>query len=117
MIIIKMQGGLGNQLFLYGLYRELLFLGREVKIDDVAGFEDDPLREPVLSKLGISYENADKSEICEMRDSYMDPLSRIRRKIFGRKNKDYYEPLDGNFDESVLETDDKKRNYCRNSSA
>ncbi|SHI03252.1 Glycosyl transferase family 11 [Butyrivibrio fibrisolvens DSM 3071] len=106
MIIIKMQGGLGNQLFLYGLYKELLFLGREVKMDNNAGFIEDPLRDPVLSKLGISYDLAEDKEIRKMRDSYMDPLSRIRRKLTGRKNKDYYEALDGNFDETVLKADD-----------
>lgn len=106
MIIIKMQGGLGNQLFLYGLYKELLYLGREVKMDNISGFEDDPQRSPSLYKLGISYDIAEDGEIRTMRDSYMDPLSRIRRKITGRKNKDYYEALDGNFDEHVLKADD-----------
>ena len=106
MIIIKMQGGLGNQLFLYGLYKELLYLGKEVKMDNVAGFEEDQLRDPCLDKLGISYEIATDNEIRTMRDSFMDPISRIRRKLTGRKNKDYYEPLDGNFDKSVLEMDD-----------
>ncbi len=106
MIIIKMQGGLGNQLFLYGLYKELLFLGREVAMDNVAGFEEDPLRDPCLSKLGISYDIASDKQIRTMRDSFMDPISRIRRKLTGRKNKDYYEPLDGNFDKTVLDTDD-----------
>lgn len=106
MIIIKMQGGLGNQLFLYGLYKELLYLGKKVKMDNVSGFEEDLQRDPALYKLGISYDIADDSEIRTMRDSFMDPISRIRRKLTGRKNKDYYESLDGNFDESVLKADD-----------
>ena len=33
MDIIRMEGGLGNQLFQYALYRQLQFMGRTVKMD------------------------------------------------------------------------------------
>lgn len=103
MIIIKLQGGLGNQLFLYGLYRNLERLGRDVKLDIESGFECDELRSPCLDGMKLKYEVATRKEIIAIRDSYMDILSRIRRKITGRKTFDYYEPEDGNFDPKVLE--------------
>ena len=103
MIIIKLQGGLGNQLFLYGLYKNLKHLKRDVKMDIESGFEEDKLRVPCLKSMGLDYEVATRDEIVAIRDSYMDIFSRIRRKITGRKTFDYYEPEDGNFDPRVLE--------------
>ena len=41
MIIIQLSGGLGNQMFQYALYKQLKALGREVKIDDVKGYEEE----------------------------------------------------------------------------
>lgn len=105
MIIIKLQGGLGNQLFLYGLYKNLVRLGKEVKMDIESGFEGDKLRTPCLQSLGLEYTIATEDEVIEIRDSYMDLFSRIRRKIFGRRTFDYFEPSDGNFDSKVLEMD------------
>ena len=103
MIIIKLQGGLGNQLFLYGLYRYLKRLGRDVKMDNESGFEGDELRSPCLDSIGLEYAIATRDEVTDIRDSYMDIFSRIRRKLFGRRTFDYYEPEDGNFDPKVLE--------------
>ncbi len=102
MIIIKLQGGLGNQLFLYSLYKNLKHLGRDVKMDIESGFEGDELRNPCLEGIGLEYVIATRDEITDIRDSYMDIFSRIRRKIFGRRTFDYYEPEDGNFDPKVL---------------
>ena len=102
MVIIKMKGGLGNQLFQYALYLELKSRGREVKIDDITGFRDDAQRNPALGVLGIKYNRATMDEYIEITDSYMDMASRIRRKLTGRKTLEYNEK-DGNFDEAVLE--------------
>lgn len=103
MIIIKLQGGLGNQLFLYGLYKNLEHLGSDVKMDIESGFEGDELRIPCLKSMGLNYKVATMDEIIAIRDSYMDIFSRIRRKITGRKTFDYFEPEDGNFDPKVFE--------------
>ena len=48
MIIIRLQGGLGNQMFQYALYRSLKAHGKEVKIDDVSGYEHDEKRVVML---------------------------------------------------------------------
>ena len=105
MIIIQLKGGLGNQMFQYALYRELLHRGKEVKIDDVTGFEHDKLRIPVLDRFGIEYEKATPEEVVAITDSRMDIFSRIRRKLTGRKTKEIVE-VEGIFDPQILELDE-----------
>ncbi|WP_026506855.1 alpha-1,2-fucosyltransferase [Butyrivibrio sp. MC2013] len=106
MIIIKLQGGLGNQLFIYALYKSLLAMGRQVKIDEVSRMQTDKQRVPLLDKLGLDVVSATDDEVRAMRDAYMDPYHRIRRKIFGRKSKDYFEPADGNYSARIKDLDD-----------
>lgn len=91
MVIIQLAGGLGNQMFQYALYLELKSLGREVKIDDVSGFVQDTQRNPALAPFGITYERPDKKELQKMLDSSMLPWHRVRRKLFGRHKKAYFE--------------------------
>ena len=105
MVIIRMKGGLGNQMFQYALYRQLQAMGREVKMDDMTGFREDLQRNPALSVFGINYEKATQEEVTEATDSYMDFFSRVRRKLFGRKTLEY-EERDGNFDPMVLQMKD-----------
>lgn len=91
MVIIQLAGGLGNQMFQYALYLQLKDLGREVKIDDVSGFVQDTQREPALAPFGITYERPAKRELQKMLDSSMLPWHRVRRKLFGRQKKSYFE--------------------------
>ncbi len=106
MIIIRMMGGLGNQMFQYALYLQLKALGKEVKIDDVYGFRDDEQRNPVLEAMyGITYDKATDLEVTDITDAHLDLMSRIRRKIFGRKSKEYMEET-GIFDPKVFEFED-----------
>lgn len=102
MIIIQLKGGLGNQMFQYALYLALKKRGREVKIDDETGFENDKLRTPVLSGWGIEYDRATKEEIIKITDSRTDFWSRVRRKLTGRKTFRIDE-TSGMFDPSILE--------------
>ena len=104
MIIIQLKGGLGNQMFQYALYKELLSRGKEVKIDDVTGFVDDKLRIPVLQRFGIEYDRATKAEVVKITDSKMDIFSRIRRKLTGRKTFRIDEES-GKFNPEILELD------------
>lgn len=69
MVIIRMKGGLGNQMFQYALYCELEYLGRQVKMDDVTGFRNDRQRDPALSVFGTDYQRATqrKSRTLPMR--------------------------------------------------
>lgn len=91
MVIIQLAGGLGNQMFQYALYLQLKSLGREVKIDDVAGFVEDEQRTPALSPFGIVYERPTEEELRRMLDSSPMLWNKVRRKLFGRHKKAYFE--------------------------
>lgn len=105
MVIIQLAGGLGNQMFQYALYLQLKGLGREVKIDDVSGFVQDAQREPALAPFGITYDRPGKKELEKMLDSSMLPWHRVRRKLFGRHKKAYFEESKL-FIPKILEWDD-----------
>ena len=89
MLVIKLQGGLGNQLFLYGLYEQLKYIGRSVKIDDESGYLYDRFRKPVLNYLGVSYEKATRRDVQILQDAQTDFYHILRRKLFGRSNREY----------------------------
>ena len=105
MIIIQLAGGLGNQMFQYALYLQLKSLGKDVRIDDVAGFVQDSQRDPALKPFGISYERASRKELVQMLDSSLMPWSRIRRKLCGRKKKSYFEE-DKRYHSEIMTWDD-----------
>ncbi len=91
MVIIQLAGGLGNQMFQYALYLQLKSLGREVKIEDVSGFAQDEQRKPALAPFGITYDRPTKKELERMLDSSALPWQRVRRRLFGRHKKAYFE--------------------------
>ncbi|MCM1153957.1 MAG: alpha-1,2-fucosyltransferase [Roseburia sp.] len=91
MIVIQMAGGLGNQMFQYALYKQLTAMGKTVKMDDEAGFREDEQRAPALAAFGITYERATRREIMQMTDSSPALTARVRRKLFGRHKKSYFE--------------------------
>ena len=105
MIIVQLAGGLGNQMFQYALARRLMSMGRNVKIDDRAGFEQDLQRNPALSVFGISYERPQEEELRRMLDSDPALWCKVRRKLCGRKKKSYFEETK-RFLPQVLEWDD-----------
>lgn len=105
MIIVQLAGGLGNQMFQYALARRLMSMGRNVKIDDRAGFEQDLQRNPALSVFGISYERPQEEELRRMLDSDPAVWCKVRRKLCGRKKKSYFEETK-RFLPQVLEWDD-----------
>ncbi len=105
MNIIRMSGGIGNQMFQYALYLKLVSLGKDVKFDDVTEYELDNARPIMLSVFGIEYPKATREELVEMTDASMDFLSRVRRKLLGRKSGEYHE-ASIDFDEKVLEAED-----------
>lgn len=104
MIIIRMTGGLGNQMFQYALYLKLRAMGKEVKMDDFTEYEGREARPLSLWAFGIEYDRASREELCRMTDGFLDPVSRIRRKLFGRKSLEYMEK-DCNFDPEILNRD------------
>lgn len=101
MNIIRMTGGLGNQMFQYALYLKLCSMGKEVKFDDVAEYQVPDARPIMLWVFGISYPKASAVEINQITDGFLKLSHRIRRKLFGRRSLEYHEK-DCNFDEQVL---------------
>lgn len=71
MIIIKVMGGLGNQMQQYALYEKFRALGREAKLD-ISWFEDEKQQEKVLARRklelrqfeGLRFEAASRGD-CE----------------------------------------------------
>lgn len=105
MVLIQLMGGLGNQLFQYALYCKLESLGKNVKIDDFSWFHITKSKGIKLQDLDIEYKKATLEEIKEYEDNFPDFMSRVRRKVFGRKAK-VYDEVALEFDSKVFEIDD-----------
>ncbi len=103
MNIIRMSGGLGNQMFQYALYLKLRSLGKEVKFDDINEYRSEGARPIMLALFGIDYPRATWDEIVEFTDGSMKPVKRIRRKLLGRRAIEYYE--EGFYDSKILTFD------------
>jgi len=103
MNIIRMSGGLGNQMFQYALYLKLRSMGKEVKFDDINEYRGEDARPIVLAVFGIDYPKATWDEITAFTDGSMELKKRIRRNLFGRKAIEYEEK--GFFDPQVLSFD------------
>lgn len=91
MIIIKLQGGLGNQLYQYALYKKLNRLGKEVYLDDIAYRERGKSKEfrniELTSLNGVTYEACTDEMRTRLLDDRLDLISKVRRKLFGRKKR------------------------------
>ncbi|MDE7282089.1 MAG: alpha-1,2-fucosyltransferase [Lachnospiraceae bacterium] len=92
MHVVQLMGGLGNQMFQYALYRELLSQGKTAMIEDESGYKAAGTREKHLQKaFAINYKRPSEEEMRILTDSSMRLSSRIRRKLFGRKSKSFVE--------------------------
>ena len=100
MNIIRMSGGLGNQMFQYALYLKLKSMGKEVKFDDINEYRGEKARPIMLAVFGIEYPRATWDEITPFTDGSMELRRRLRRKIFGRRAIEYEEQ--GYYDPKVL---------------
>ena len=104
MNIIRMTGGMGNQMFQYALYLKLSTMGRKVKFDDVSEYRLSNARPRMLFALGISKPKPDKQQVDEKTDSILQLSHKIRRNLFRIKSRDYHEKV-CNFDDQVLAED------------
>lgn len=104
MNIIRMSGGLANQMFQYALYLKLRSMGRKVKFDDINEYRGEGARPIMLSLFGIDYPRASWEEITEFTDGSMELLKRLRRGLFGRQAREYCEK--GFYDPQVLGFED-----------
>ena len=100
MVIVRLMGGLGNQMFQYAAARAIsLRTGAQVKLD-LSWFDDEgscvtPRREYELEQFGLPIELASEAEIART----------LRRRIFRRRPRILADPT-LRFDPRVLEADD-----------
>jgi hypothetical protein len=89
-IIVRLKGGLGNQMFQYALARRIAFeTGQEVKLDVTSGFEGDFFkREYRLDYFNISLEAATPGELALHKYFMKNIPGRIYMKLI--KYIDYY---------------------------
>ena len=95
MVIVKIAGGLGNQMQQYSVYRKLLSMGKEAKLD--LSWFSPKIQEKMLAKrdfelplfIGIPYEEASKEELDKLlAQSFMEKVKgKIRRKL-GKQDSD-----------------------------
>lgn len=103
MNIIRMSGGLGNQMFQYALYMKLISQGKEVKFDDINEYRGEKARPIMLAVFSLTYPRATWDEITAFTDGSMELRKRLKRRIFGRHAIEYEEQ--GIFDPKVLDFD------------
>ena len=106
MNIIRMTGGLGNQMFAYALLLKFRSMGVECMIDDYTEYTAHDNRRPLFLKdaFGIDYPVASKKAYNEFTDSSMMPHRRFARMIRGRKSREYHEKS-LEFDPKILTLD------------
>ncbi len=105
-VIVRIKGGLGNQLFCYAAARRLALANKaELAIDDVTGFARDIQyrRKYMLDKFSITARKATPAERLEPFERYRRGLAMFlsRRKPFGQRPYLEQEGLD--FDRRLLD--------------
>lgn len=88
MLMLQMTGGLGNQMFQYAVYQELKYRGKEVAIDDFTKYDGQETHPKGIEQVfGVTYEKGTLKEYNRLTDSSRMFFERLRRKLFGRKQK------------------------------
>lgn len=97
MIIIKVMGGLGNQMQQYALYEKFKSIGKDAKLD-ISWFEDSSMQEKVFARRSL--------ELRQFKDLQFDAcsaeekedllgksgiLGKLERKLIPARNKHFYE--------------------------
>lgn len=106
MNIIRMAGGLGNQMFSYALYLKFKSVGIDCMIDDFSEYEGHDNRRPLFLRdaFAIEYPRVSREVYEEFTDSSMRFDKRIARKLRGRCSREYHE-VSANYDPEVLRRD------------
>jgi hypothetical protein len=104
-VVVRIKGGLGNQLFCYAAARRLALVNHaELAIDDVTGFarDRDYGRQYMLDRFAIPARKATRSERLEPLERYRRGLMkwRSRKKPFAQRTYVEQEGLD--FDQRLL---------------
>lgn len=80
MIVIRISGGLGNQLFQYALFRKMSESGKTVKADRRYYTESLEMRQYYLDRLGIELDHAGKADLKRYAYDF-NYLNLARRKL------------------------------------
>jgi hypothetical protein len=104
MIIIKLTGGLGNQMFQYALYQSLHKKDTRVFIDDTSFERRHPHEHISLKEIfpGLSFQKAADPEISRLADLKRDYFNKIRRNVIGMR-RTHIQESDINFKKHILE--------------
>lgn len=101
MIIIKLCGGLGNQMFQFALYTKFISLGKDVKLDKR------DIERSIFEVFDIDTEGIFADDTEKLSDRKRDIFSKVRRRLLGRKKTHYMEKVEGEYDEKIFEMSDK----------
>lgn len=107
MIIVKLMGGMGNQMFQYALHLAFLAQGKEVKLDRSKFSHIDEHRDCFLDFDCFNL----KYELCTKKEARKYVLgtsvsARILMKLFGDRKTHFYEKTDREYDPSVMQIEE-----------
>lgn len=102
MIIIKVKGRMGNQLFQYALYRKFEVMGKEVYIDNSVYFQENCPWQYELDMMGFTPRVADKKDIKRLAGGE-NVWNKAWRRL-GLKST-YYCQTDSAYHKEILERD------------
>ncbi len=105
MIIARLQGGLGNQLFQYAAARALSArLGKSFKLETITALQKDKLRDVALQATLAHFEMATTKEVKEF--VFFPSLYRHRPNFFSKLGKHIYREPHFQFDKNFLHLTD-----------
>ncbi|HKM02191.1 MAG TPA: alpha-1,2-fucosyltransferase [Sedimentibacter sp.] len=107
MIIVKIWGGVGNQLFQYALYRKLLHQGKDAKVD-LSWFNIKKRNQQRTYKLDLfqtDIRECTRREKKKLANGTDNRRQRIIQKVIGKRKSHVYEKKAYTFDASILERD------------
>ena len=104
MVIVKLQGGLGNQMFQYALAKQLQAKGKQVKIDNSQLVYNNNINE--LGIFSIDLEEALPEEVTKYGDCNKSIWHKILRHTIGYKKSHYVEGSMA-FQQKIFEVDEK----------
>lgn len=91
MIIVDINGQLGNQMFQYALGRHLQLRGRKVQYH-IGYFKEHPEHDFALPRMfGLNLPEATTNQVLAFREDRHRIVDRVRRKVFGRHERVFTE--------------------------